>query len=109
MTEVGYSLLRSFGNFQHEEIAGRALVEEGEAADQALATLRVWVESELDARVRARTQQEEILDVEARLHHAEVKLSDTSYAIEKAEKRYTAMVAFLERHGVKLEDPDIPF
>ena len=95
--EVTYSQLRSFGNFQNEELGATAIVTEDQSAESVLANLRDWVNQQLNRRVELQTIENEI-----RLKEQQIDYLDRKF--EKLQSVYTQLAKTLLLHGVEISE-----
>ncbi len=100
ITSVSYSRLRSFGNFENVSLSATATVAESEDAQVALDGLRDWVHERL-------SEQIESADLRNQTEMLRYELMDYERKIEQAQKRWGAILKFLEKIGVK-RPGDIP-
>lgn len=99
---VEYRRLRTFGEYQNETVGAVAQVQvsAGETADSALYELRTWVDAQLGSR-------EEQHGLQERISELRWKAEDYERKIARAEERWAAIIAFLEKLGIE-RPQDIP-
>jgi len=106
INKVTYSRLVSFGHYEDATFGGEAVVEDGETPEWALTQLRLWVDAEAEKKQRARNGEQELRDIESELIQKRAELERLHRSWEKAK-------AFLERHGVVVDEQgypdDLPF
>ena len=99
---VEYRRLRTYGDYQNETVGAVAHVQvsAGETADSALYELRAWVDAQLGSREEQRQLQARVTDLRWKAEEYERKIA-------RAEERWTAITAFLEKLGIE-RPADIP-
>ena len=96
---VEYRRLRTYGEYQNETVGAVAEIE-GETPEQALSSLRAWVDGQLGDNDEQRKVSERVTDLRW-------KLDDYERKIRAAETRWAAIVAFMEKLGIE-RPADIP-
>lgn len=107
---VEYRETVSFGNYQNLSVGATAEIEDGESPLGAIGDLARWVRAEAKVRAEAReAEQQEEFRREVRADRAERDLAEIDGKIAAASERWEKAKAFLARHGVAIDDVDIPF
>lgn len=94
ITSVSYSRLRSFGNVENLSIAATATVPEDGDPSLVLDGVRDWVTERLAEQIDTVDMRSQVEDLRYRLRQYQDK-------IEAAEKRWGAILKFLDSLGIK--------
>lgn len=97
---IEYRCLKSYGRYENVSIGATAEVEEGHEAT-ALADLEVWVNRQIQARIKAAEDREE---EEWRTREASRTLEELNRDIEHAKAKWEQIQAFARKLGVDVED-----
>ena len=107
IVEVEYRRLVNLGNYEHEVVGGRALVDADGNPDDALTALKAWCYGRSD-------RGEALLKLEHRKMELRAELADLEEKTQAAQQRWERAVAFLEKLGLDVPIPqnildELPF
>jgi len=105
ITQVEYRELVTTGNYSNITIGATAAVEAGDAPTGVLLQLKEWVRVQLAAKA---AEREQVVDAETRLWEVQRQLADTERDLKVAADKWEAAKAFLDKHGIRLDEP-LPF
>ena len=108
ITSVEYSRLVTFGHFENQRIGATAKVDydtDG-SPENVMEQLRLWVNDQLQQTVVMNDLKEQVRYEE---NGARSTLREIERNIEEAKVRWQKAKEFLNLHGVKTEDIDLPF
>lgn len=103
---VEYRETKTFRNYQNVTIGATARVEIGEHEDQALEKLREWVRLTLLRRIQ---KEERFEEDQHEIHTTSIELNQAKRNLEDAKALWVKAQAFLAKHGLALDDEEIPF
>jgi len=105
--EVEYRRLVNLGNYEHEVVGGRALVDADGNPDDALTALKMWCYGRSD-------RGEALLTLEHRKMALRYELEVLEARTQAARQRWERAVVFLEKLGLEVPIPqnvldELPF
>jgi hypothetical protein len=114
ITQVHYQKLVNLGDYQNERVGAWATVEDGEAPEEALATLTAWVEEQAETR---HSQEDEIQTARGIIAGLDDQKRSLTRETQEMRETWRKGRAFLKAIGLELprsyvkdiEDQDMPF
>lgn len=106
IVKVSYKKLFSLGNYENESIGAESIVGPGRDAIGELKDLIAWVEARHDKTEKDR-EAEFSRAISLAQHRDELR--ELTGKLEIARDRWEKCKAFLAKHGIEVEDLDIPF
>lgn len=92
---VSYGRLRSFGNYENEQVSAEAEVLDGASPEATLTSLRAWVAGQLG-------DDEERANLSEAVNELRWRKDQMERDVARVEDRWKAIIAFLDKLGVEL-------
>lgn len=102
ITSVHYSRLTNLGNYENEKTAAWAQVEDGEAPEAALATLKAWVETQAGLTPQAQEAESQAQRIENRLQQARYDMQRMQIEFADCKRTWEKARDFLKAVGLEL-------
>ena len=107
ITTVSYEeLVSSRDDYGNKKIGAVAIVGDGETPEDVFTNLAYWVKNQF---LKIGMQPPELRDIEYKIESRKQYLVRLEDDVEKARKKWKLASDFLEKHGVIIDEFDIPF
>lgn len=106
VTTIEYGEVVSGSDYSNKRIGARCEVEAGEKPEDAFTNLVYWVREQF---YKIGMNPPEIQEVEDKLRSRQIRLEELERELEQMKRRWKAANDFLEKHGVRVPENDIPF
>ncbi len=106
VTEITYSRLVSFGSYENATFSATARISPDEDVFSATKDLKWFVEDQAEkVRLAKETWRKAQTDIDA----AEHRLAELNRDVANAAEKFERLATILEKHGVDISEPGVPF
>lgn len=106
VTTIEYGEVVSGPDYSNKKIAARCEIDPGEKPEDAFTNLVYWVREQF---FKIGINPPEIQEVEDKLRSRQAHLDQLERELVQMKRRWKDACEFLEKHGVKVPENEIPF